>query len=144
MVCECRQKLFSTYLVLQLAVLTHSLHGYNIGLQLGGHPHQPVEGLCYLQSPNKRAEHILLLAAATIYNLKPKSSLFLFVMMSVSVWVTNIKGVGYRQANQAAVQRIFGYDSKQGCKKHHQSPNELQTNGQPSAEGANKHMCLQI
>lgn len=52
----------------------------------------------------------------------------------MSAIVTDIKGVGYRQANQAAVQRISGNDGKQSSEKHHQVSNELQTDGQPSAD----------
>lgn len=54
---------------------------------------------------------------------------------SVIVSATNIKGVGYRQANQATVQSVSGNDSKQSSEKHHQISQELQTNGQPPVEG---------
>lgn len=48
---------------------------------------------------------------------------------NVSVSVTDIEGVGYRQANQATIQRLSGNNSKQSRKKHHQRSQELQTDG---------------
>lgn len=48
--------------------------------------------------------------------------------------MTNIKGIGYWQANQATVQRISGNNSKQSREKHHQVSQELQTDSQPSVK----------
>ncbi len=63
----------------------------------------------------------------------------LSVACVVRVWVTDIKGVGYRQANQATLQRVSGNDSKQSSEKNHQVSKELQTDGQPSADITNTH-----
>lgn len=53
--------------------------------------------------------------------------------------ITDIKSVGYGQANQAAVQRVSWNDGKQSREKHHQVPKKLQTDGEPSADGTNTH-----
>lgn len=62
----------------------------------------------------------------------------------MSVIVTDIEGVGYGQANHATVQRVSGDDSKQSRKKHYQVSNELQTDGQPSAEWTHTHINTSV
>lgn len=66
------------------------------------------------------------------------------VVYVMRVSVTNVEGVGYRQANQAAVQRVSGNDGQQSREKHHQVSKELQTDGQPSAEWTNTHTDLTV
>lgn len=55
------------------------------------------------------------------------------------VSATDVKGVGYRQANQAAIKRVPGNDGKHSSEKHHQVSQKLQTNGQPPVEWTNTH-----
>lgn len=146
---SCLACLCSTYLVLKLAVFTHSLHGNDIGLQLRRHPHQPVEGLCDLQSPKKTDFFLELIIATRItitialINLWHKQ--YLQCVCWESKCITDIKSVGYGQANQATVQRVSWNDGKQSREKHHQVPEKLQADGEPSAEGTNTHTtCTQI
>ena len=39
---------FPSSLLRGFAVLLHSLYGHNVSLDIGSHPHQPVECLCHL------------------------------------------------------------------------------------------------
>ena len=47
-----------TYLGGSLRVLLGPLHRYNVGLQLTGHPHHPVQSLCHLAKQGKRGEGV--------------------------------------------------------------------------------------
>lgn len=58
----------------------------------------------------------------------------MIIICSLCVFETDIKGVGYRHADEAALQSISWYDGEQSRKKHHQVSKELQADGQPSVE----------
>ena len=47
-----------THLGGSLRVLLGPLHRYNVGLQLTGHPHHPVQSLCHLAKQGKRGEGV--------------------------------------------------------------------------------------
>lgn len=89
------------------------------------------------------SEFILTSQLSVCVTCKPTMTRFLSVTTGAAVpsscapCVTHIESVGYRQADQATVQRVLGNNSKQGSKEHHQVSNEFQTDGQPSAEPAN-------
>lgn len=86
------------------------------------------------------SEFILTSQLSVWVTCKPTTSRFLSVtagavtVITCPRSVTHIESVGNRQADQAAVQRVSGNDSKQCGEEHHQVSNKLQSDGQPSAD----------